>query len=70
MPKNKRIIRRKAQSLYPRSRSLASRIAISFTVVLGMAVMGFAFFFHAIYPGETQSSVDRTAWELSDPWSS
>ncbi|GAB1410177.1 M23 family metallopeptidase [Desulfovibrionales bacterium] len=66
MPKNKRIIQRKAQSIYPRPRSLASRITLSCTVILGMAVMGFAFFFHVLYPNETQSSVDRTAWELTE----
>ncbi|NLY40193.1 MAG: peptidoglycan DD-metalloendopeptidase family protein [Desulfovibrionales bacterium] len=66
MPKNKRIIQRKAQSMYPRPRSLASRLTLSFTVALGMAVMGFAFFFHVLYPNETQSSVDRTAWELTE----
>ena len=64
MPKNRRTPHHKPR--VPRShRSLASRVALSFTAILGIAVMGFVFFFHFLYPEETESSIDRGVSELT-----
>lgn len=64
MPKNKRIPHHKPR-VSRSHRSLASRAALAFTVILGVAVMGFVFFFHFLYPEETESSIDGGVSELT-----
>ncbi|NCD25309.1 MAG: peptidase M23 [Deltaproteobacteria bacterium] len=63
MPKNRRIPRHKPYVHRSRTRSIVSRAVLSFTVILGAAVMGFVLFFHFLYPKETQSSIDRDTRE-------